>query len=195
MRRGTQPADWLRHLPSARCRGTTSGTYPDRVRTGETLFYLEMREPSDLPQRPQSASSLQLVERTDLETVRRVTLAIGAPYEWPSLGWPTSRWTDYLARDDLRHWTVELDGEQVGLVSLRFAPDEVEIDTFGLVPAHVGRGLGGEFLTLATALAWRECPQARRVWLHTSSHDHPHALVNYERHGFRLYRTVLPNQG
>lgn len=165
------------------------------MRTGETLFYLEMRDPSDLTQRPHSASSLQLVERTDLETVRRVTLAIGAPYDWPSLGWPTSRWIDYLAREDLRHWTAELDGEQVGLVSLRFTPDEVEIDTFGLVPTHVGRGLGGEFLTLATALAWRECPQAHRVWLHTSSHDRPRALANYERHGFRLYRTVFPNQG
>lgn len=168
-------------------------TYPDRVRTGETLFYLEMRHPSDLPQRPQRASSLRLVERTDLETVRRVTLAIGAPYQWPSTAWNDENWVDYLARDDLRHWTAELEGDQVGLVSLRFGVDEVEIDTFGLVPAHVGRRLGGAFLVLATELAWRESPQARRVWLHTSSQDHPCALANYERHGFHLYNTELPD--
>lgn len=164
------------------------------MRTGETLFYLEMRDPHDVPQRPQRALSLRLVERTDLDTVRRMTVAIGAPYQWPSLGWTTSRWVEYVAGDDLRRWTAEFAGEQVGLVSLRFASDEVEIDTFGLVPAHVGRGLGGEFLALATGLAWRECPQAHRVWLHTSSEDHPRALATYERHGFRLYRTVLPQQ-
>jgi hypothetical protein len=29
----------------------------------------------------------------------------------------------------------------------------------------------------------------RRVWLHTSSRDHPHAKPNYERRGFRPFRT------
>jgi GNAT superfamily N-acetyltransferase len=112
-----------------------------------------------------------------------------------AVAWVERPTTDYLNRADLRHWTANLGGDQVGLVSLRFAPDEVEIDTFGLVPERVGRGLGGTFLTLATELAWRECPQARRVWLHTSNQDHPRALANYERHGFRRYRTVLPDEG
>lgn len=164
------------------------------MRTGETLFYLEMLDRDHLPQLAQTAPALRLVERTDLETVRRVTLAIGAPYQWPSTTWNDENLVDYLARDDLRHWTAELEGDQVGLVSLRFGVDEVEIDTFGLVPAHVGRRLGGAFLILATEVAWRESPQARRVWLHTSSQDHPRALANYERHGFRLYKTELPGQ-
>lgn len=76
------------------------------------MFYLEICDPPELPQRPQRTSSLRLVERTDLETVRRVTLEIGAPYQWPSLGWTPRRWVDYLARDDLRHWTAELAREQ-----------------------------------------------------------------------------------
>lgn len=164
------------------------------MRTGETLFYLEMLARADLAPLAQTAPPLRLVERTDLETVRRVILAIGAPYQWPSTAWSDENWVDYLARDDLRHWTAELEGEQVGLVSLRFGADEIEIDTFGLVPARVGSRLGGAFLILATELAWREWPQARRVWLHTSSQDHPRALGNYERHGFRLYNTKFPEQ-
>lgn len=135
------------------------------MRIGETLFYLEMRERAHL-QPSHVASSLRLVERAAAQLVRRLTLAIGADYQWPSLGWNEQRWADYLNQDDLRHWTAELDGHRVGLVSLRFGPDEVEIDAFGLVPKHVGCGLGGPFLTLATELAWCECPQARRVWPH-----------------------------
>jgi GNAT superfamily N-acetyltransferase len=64
---------------------------------------------------------------------------------------------------------------------------------FGLVPEFVGRGFGGHLLTLGTRLAWEtEHPggtATRRVWLQTSSHDHPHALANYRRRGFRIFRT------
>ena len=48
-------------------------------------------------------------------------------------------------------------------------------------------------LTEATQLAWAtahpEGRTTRRVWLHTSSLDHPHARRNYERRGFRAFRT------
>jgi GNAT superfamily N-acetyltransferase len=64
---------------------------------------------------------------------------------------------------------------------------------FGLVPEFVGRGFGGALLTFAVELAWDleavGAPAIRRVWLHTSSRDHPHALRNYEARGFRPYRT------
>jgi GNAT superfamily N-acetyltransferase len=95
-----------------------------------------------------------------------------------------------MRREGLRHWTAERGGDVVGLASLRFDHDEVELDTFGLIPRHVGTGLGRAFLTLVIDLAWREAPDARRLWLHTSSADHPHALRNYRRRGFRLYKTT-----
>lgn len=157
------------------------------------MFYLELRDRPDPGQASRPPSGLRLVERTDLETVRRLTLTIGTPYRWPSLEWDRKRWDEYLARSDVRHWTAELAGSSVGLVSLRFGTDEVEIDTFGLVPSHVGRGLGGPFLQLATEIAWEGCSGARRVWLQTSSHDDPRALGNYRTHGFRVYKTVVPD--
>lgn len=64
---------------------------------------------------------------------------------------------------------------------------------FGLVPEVVGRGFGAHLLTVGTRLAWGLGPlggvRVRRVWLHTSSRDHPHAKPNYQRRGFRLFRT------
>jgi GNAT superfamily N-acetyltransferase len=70
---------------------------------------------------------------------------------------------------------------------------EVEITIFGLVPEFVGRGFGGQLLTLATRLAWEaEHPDGtatNRVWLHTSSRDHANAQPNYERRGFRVVRS------
>lgn len=66
----------------------------------------------------------------------------------------------------------------------------MEITTFGLVPEFVGKGLGGYALTLAVTEAWNLTPNVRRVWLHTSNLDHPHALPNYEHRGFRRFRTT-----
>lgn len=66
---------------------------------------------------------------------------------------------------------------------------DIEITTFGLVPDFVGAGLGGHALALAAAAAWNVkdagCQEVRRVWLHTSTLDYPHALPNYLRRGFR----------
>jgi len=76
-------------------------------------------------------------------------------------------------------------------VSMEAQPDgNVEITTFGLVPEFVGRGIGGYALTLAVRLAWR-LPGARRVWLHTSSKDHPNALPNYRARGFEPFHVEV----
>ena len=62
----------------------------------------------------------------------------------------------------------------------------VEIAYFGLLPGFIGRGLGATLLAAAVRRGW--ALPAARVWLHTSSHDHPHALANYLARGFRIYR-------
>jgi GNAT superfamily N-acetyltransferase len=69
---------------------------------------------------------------------------------------------------------------------------DVGIVVFGLVPEFIGKGFGGAFLTRATETAWKLMSQGggltRRVWVQTSSGDHPHALPNYEGRGFRVFR-------
>jgi GNAT superfamily N-acetyltransferase len=160
----------------------------------ETLYYLEARSPGDVRASRPLPADMVLVEQRDRRLIRAVTLSIGQPHDWPSQHWDDAQWAAYLSRDDLRHWTAQRAGDVLGLASLRFDDDEVELDTFGLVPRHVGTGLGGAFLALVADLAWREAPETKRLWLHTSSADHPHALPNYLRHGFRLYRTAEPTE-
>jgi hypothetical protein len=47
------------------------------------------------------------------------------------------------------------------------------------------QGLGKFFLQWAIDKAWGYGP--RRLWLHTCSLDHPAALPNYLKAGFRIY--------
>lgn len=73
--------------------------------------------------------------------------------------------------------------------------NEAEIASFGLLPEFVGKGLGGFALTLGVRQAWALAPSVTRVWLHTSSLDHPRALANYHRRGFRTFKTEQGERG
>jgi MOSC domain-containing protein YiiM/ribosomal protein S18 acetylase RimI-like enzyme len=62
----------------------------------------------------------------------------------------------------------------------------VEIAYLGLMPEFIGQGLGKYLLSQAIAKAWELQPQ--RIWLHTCSLDHPHALANYLDRGFQVFK-------
>ena len=109
------------------------------------------------------------------------------------MDWPDARWEEELARQGVRAWVARVGGDLAGFVELEAeANGDVGIVVFGLVPEFTGRGFGGALLTWATQTAWALTSQSggsmKRVWLQTSSNDHPHALSNYERRGFRIFR-------
>jgi GNAT superfamily N-acetyltransferase len=149
------------------------------------LTYLEMSDPAQFrPSRCEAGVALRpLAART--REIRTLTLGVGRQFRWPSQSWSAERWETYLADDEFRHWAADLHGLTIGILSVNTGtlPD-VEIDSFGLLPEHHGQGLGSEFLTHAVRHLWDE--GARRIWLHTSSHDHPNALRNYLARGFRV---------
>ena len=107
------------------------------------------------------------------------------------MAWSASQWEEELSRPGVRTWIAQVANEVAGFVELEVESDgDVGIVVFGLVPEFVGKGFGGAFLTLATETAWQigsasGAHSTRRVLVQTSSDDHPHALRNYERRGFR----------
>jgi GNAT superfamily N-acetyltransferase len=109
------------------------------------------------------------------------------------MAWSDAQWEDELSRPRVRCWLARVRGDVVGFVELEAEPNgDVGIVVFGLVPEFVGKGFGGALLTRATETAWKLTAQGgaltKRVWVQTSSDDHPHALPNYERRGFRVFR-------
>ena len=114
--------------------------------------------------------------------------AIGGDWFWlDRLPWTYDDWKRYLERPELQTWLVTVGGVPAGYFELRDHQDgSVEIAYFGLLPEYVGRGWGGHLLTRAVETAWQRRPT--RVWLHTCTLDHPAALPNYLRRGFRPVR-------
>lgn len=155
-----------------------------------TVTLLEMTSRDQLvPGRvPPVDPMLTSVGSAELALIRSTHRRIATPHHWSSLAWSEQHWRNLLTYSGARTWIAHLDGEVIGLVQLQPRPPrEVQITKFGLVPEAVGRGLGGHLLTVATRLAW-DLGDVDRVWLQTSSLDHPHALGNYRSRGFREFR-------
>jgi GNAT superfamily N-acetyltransferase len=155
-----------------------------------TITHLEMTSrdqlvagklpPADIALHPAGVDTLALIRSTHNR--------IAAAHHWLSLGWSEQRWMNLLDRPGVQCWIARVDVDIIGLIIMqRHARGDVEITKFGLVPEWVGRGFGGHLLTLATQLAWG-LGSVDRVWLATTSIDHPHALSNYRARGFRPFR-------
>jgi GNAT superfamily N-acetyltransferase len=135
------------------------------------------------------------VSRPTVEYYRFLYDAVGKDYDWTS----RKRLTDAeLAailsdpRDEVHVLLVER--VPAGFAELdRRISDEIELVQFGLIPEHIGRGLGKWFLQWTIDKAWSYAP--RRFWLHTCTKDHPAALPNYLKAGFTIYREVMDAEG
>ena len=113
---------------------------------------------------------------------------VGGNWRWlDRLVWPPEKWRQYATDDNLRTFVAYKEGSIVGYYELqRQDGASVEIRIFGLTPEFVGQGLGGPLLDSAVenAFAWG----AARVWVHTCTDDHPNALNNYQKSGFRVFK-------
>lgn len=157
----------------------------------ETTTYMEMLTPADL--RPSTADRARLAVRrlsaAEFELGRRLYRDVGADYLWiDRLVWSDEAWQDWYRRPGIELWIGESAGVPVGYFELDARDDgNTELAYFGLLPAAIGRGLGGLLLTAAIEKAW--ATGAKRVWVHTSSRDHAGALPNYLARGFRVYKS------
>lgn len=169
------------------------------VEVDKTVTYLEMVEPGQL-RPPAAPPEIVLVPVAgsveDADRVRRLHDAIGRPHHWSRVGRDRQWWDQQLARPDRWDWITAVDGQDVGWASLTLdqTAAEVQITSFGLRPDAVARGYGGAFLTQIVRQAWQLLEGADansspgRVWLRTSSWDHPHAVANYLARGFEIVR-------
>lgn len=156
-----------------------------------TVFHLEMCEPHEFrPTSTRPGFDVVLVDPPDPEINRRFYKAVGSPWNWTDrLDWSPDDWRRHVHRKTLKTFVGRLDGAESGYFELeRQESGNVQILYFGLLPAYIGKGLGGSLLSSAVEQAWT-FPGTSRVWVHTCTNDHEHALDNYRARGFKLLRT------
>ncbi|MDX1565039.1 MAG: GNAT family N-acetyltransferase [Phycisphaeraceae bacterium] len=140
--------------------------------------------------KPPEGFEVGLVDPPQPSLNRDLYRRVGEAWEWTDrTRWADTQWEAYVHQAGL--WTYQglLDGRCVGFCELK-GPEggDVQLCYFGLLPQYIGCGLGGAFLSEVVRGAWA-LPGTRRLWLHTCSNDHPHALDNYRKRGFEIYKT------
>lgn len=191
-------------------------------RVGVTTWYLEQASADELvaARGPGDGVRVERAAVASPEFSRFLYTAAGQDVTWTDrLEWSYARWREFLERPGVETWVAYEHGTPAGFIELAAdQPDHtgqpggegegtVEISYFGLLPAFRGRGIGGHLLSYGTARAWdlagrwEDHTATKRVWVHTCSKDGRYARANYERRGFRVYRTesaaepVVPTPG
>ncbi len=89
----------------------------------------------------------------------------------------------------MRTYILKKADEFAGYFELIFHKErkETEIAYLGLLKEYQNKKLGSFLLTSAIKNSFLE--NTNRVWVHTCSLDHKHALNNYISRGMKIYKT------
>jgi hypothetical protein len=94
-----------------------------------------------------------------------------------------------VAEPALDIYIIRFDGRIGGFFELDSTPwPDVNLSYFGLLEEVIGRGLGFGLLGIAINEAFSR--PVRGMTVNTCTADHPRALPNYQRAGFRIVRQV-----
>ncbi|MCD0448732.1 GNAT family N-acetyltransferase [Actinocorallia sp. API 0066] len=162
-----------------------------------TEWAMEMRDPAALRPAPLPSGEMTftLARVASPDVNRALYAAVGARVCWTDrFGWTHTDWAKWVDRPELATWLALAEGTVAGYFELEAQPDgDTEVHLVGLVPAFVGRGFGGYLVEQCVRRAWQRgrlwgdgLGPTRRVWLRTSTLDHPNAKANYLRRGFAV---------
>jgi GNAT superfamily N-acetyltransferase len=154
-----------------------------------TTTYLEMLSPEAFKPAPSHVKYV-CVRKVEIPTPslnHYFFVNVGRPWKWYSrLSWAFVDWQAWAEKDTMGTWMGQIKGSPFGYLEIERQGDDAELSFFGLLPQFLGKGLGGFFLSEAIRIAWELHP--KRVWVHTCTLDHPHALSNYLARGFSVYK-------
>lgn len=151
-------------------------------------YWLELRSPAELRARafPRAGIEIARISGDEPARARRLWTEVGRGFWTERADWTEARWQARLADAAVSFFAAVEAGADLGGFELTREGEDARLEGFGLLPAWRGQGLGGGLLTAATQQAFTL--GARRVWLHTATDDHPHALPNYLARGYRIFR-------
>ena len=158
--------------------------------------YLEINSIEDLKEgnKPSDDYSLNLIDPIDFQLNKFFYKNIGKNHKWiDRLVWPEEKWIGYLSDNKVKTYVLKYKDDLVGFFELIFREDdrEVEIAYFGILEEYRNRKLGSYLLSEAIKKCFEL--KMKRVWLHTCSLDHNHALNNYISRGMKIFKSEKIN--
>ena len=140
---------------------------------------------------PESGILIVRANASDADLCKRLWVEVGRGFWKEREDWTLEQWHTYLNEETVSFWIAKECTADIGFFELRRDCDDMKIEGFGLLAQWRNKGLGGGLLSAATQKAF-DCG-AKRIWLHTATDDHPNALLNYRKRGYRIYHEDVLN--
>ena len=154
--------------------------------------YLEINSLKDLKKSKFSPDDclIDLSDPTDFQINKFFYKNIGKEHRWTDrLVWTDKQWIKYISDQKVKTYILKKANDFAGYFELIFHEEkkETEIAYLGLLKEYQNKKLGSFLLTSAIKNSFID--NTNRVWVHTCSLDHKHALNNYISRGMRIYKT------
>lgn len=165
------------------------GEAVDRVTVTVTFLRIDRRPEPSWPRLPDNAV-IEHVPNMDVATYRSLYDRVGQKWLW----WlrrmmPDAMLARMLADPAIAVHVLKIDGKEAGFFELDATPwPDVNLSYFGLLPGAIGQGVG--FPMLGNAIERVFAGPVRGMTVNTCTADHPRALPNYQRAGFRVVRQI-----
>ncbi len=122
-----------------------------------------------------------LIKKSDYQLNRFFYKQIGADHYWRDrLIWTDKEWIKYVSNNNLETYVLKKGDDFIGYYEQEYHPrsNEIELINLGVLKNFRGLKLGSTLVSHAISSASRKSPQ--RMWVHTCSLDHKHALQTYK---------------
>ena len=154
--------------------------------------YLEIRSINELVEenKPNENVILEKIDPPDFQLNKFFYKEIGKNHRWiDRLSWNDKKWINYINNSSVVTYILKNKEDLVGYFEQNFNNEklECEIAYFGILEEYFGKKLGGYLLSEAIKKSFEK--NSKRVWVHTCSLDHKHALSNYISRGMKIFQT------
>jgi GNAT superfamily N-acetyltransferase len=159
-------------------------------------FFLEIKKVQFLYKPPVTPRKLDvyLDKEKDININKFFYRQIGKDHFWRDrLLWSDKEWSKYVDNNNLDTGIMKLDGELIGFFEQEFHKEknEIELIQMGILKEYQGKKFGSFLLKYIVHKAFDK--NVERVWVHTCSLDHRHALDNYLSKGFKIFKEETIN--
>ena len=154
--------------------------------------YLEINSIQNLLEvsKPSSGLNITLIEKPDFQLNKFFYKEVGKKYRWiDRLSWTEKKWIKYVSSPNVKTYALKEDKNLAGYFEQIFnnEKNDCEIAYFGVLEEFIGKKYGGYLLSEAIKESFKL--GAGRVWVHTCSLDHKHALENYKSRGMKIFKS------
>ena len=144
--------------------------------------------------KPSNNFDVRLVNPPDFQLNKFFYKQIGKKHRWVDrLIWNENQWIRYINNSNVKTYILQDGNDLAGYFEQIFDQKKLEheIAYFGILQDYVGKRLGGYLLSEAIKKSF--LMGANRVWVHTCSLDHKHALKNYLSRGMKIFKSEIIN--